>query len=82
MGGRGPAQERRLEAAHDAERHHLAFDFAFEFTFRFNCRRSANRGKLFYRLVQQAVAVNPAPYKSIVKCSVPAEVPGRLDHNL
>ena len=36
-----------------------------EFTFRFNRRRSASRGKLFYRLVQQAVAVSPAPYKQL-----------------
>ena len=33
-----------------------------EFTFRFNRRRSHSRGKLFYRLLQQAVAVAPAPY--------------------
>lgn len=44
-----------------------------EFTFRFNRRRSANRGKLFYRLVQQAVAIKPAPYKSLVRCSVPVD---------
>lgn len=37
-----------------------------EFTFRFNRRRSRSRGKLFYRLVQQAVAVDPVPYKSII----------------
>ncbi len=37
-----------------------------EFTFRFNRRKSRSRGKLFYRLVQQAVAVEPAPYKSLV----------------
>ena len=30
-----------------------------EFTFRFNRRTSQSRGKLFYRLVQQAVAVDP-----------------------
>jgi len=30
-----------------------------EFTFRFNRRSSRSRGKLFYRLVQQAVAVEP-----------------------
>src|SRR5215472_8168265 len=53
-----------------------------EFTFRFNRRRSANRGKLFYRLVQQAVARDPVPYKSIVRCSVPIEIPARIaDHN-
>ena len=30
-----------------------------EFTFRFNRRTSRSRGKLFYRLVQQAAAVDP-----------------------
>ena len=39
-----------------------------EFTFRFNRRRSKSRGKLFYRLVQQAVEVEPVPYKAMVKC--------------
>lgn len=33
-----------------------------EFAFRFNRRRSASRGKLFYRLVQQALEVGPVPY--------------------
>jgi transposase-like protein len=37
-----------------------------EFTFRFNRRRSGHRGKLFYRLVQQAVAVEPLPYKDLI----------------
>jgi transposase-like protein len=37
-----------------------------EFTFRFNRRKSASRGKLFYRLLQQAVQIEPVPYKSIV----------------
>ena len=37
-----------------------------EFTFRFNRRTSRHRGKLFYRLVQQAVAVEPAPYKRLI----------------
>jgi len=32
-----------------------------EFTFRFNRRTSKSRGKLFYRLAQQAVAVAPVP---------------------
>jgi len=39
-----------------------------EFTFRFNRRKSRSRGKLFYRLLEQAVAVEPAPYKSLIKC--------------
>lgn len=37
-----------------------------EFTFRFNRRKSRSRGKLFYRLLQQAVQVDPAPYRQIV----------------
>ena len=36
-----------------------------EFTFRFNRRTSRSRGKLFYRLVQQAVAIDPVPGKEI-----------------
>jgi transposase-like protein len=34
-----------------------------EFTFRFNRRTSRSRGKLFYRLLQQAVQVPPSPYR-------------------
>jgi len=37
-----------------------------EFTFRFNRRRSQARGLLFHRLAQQAVAVGPAPYHTII----------------
>ena len=37
-----------------------------EFTFRFNRRRSKSRGKLFFRLVQQAVAVDPVPFDRIL----------------
>ena len=46
-------------------RDHLAY-YLDEFTFRFNRRRSRSRGKLFYRLLQQAVAVAPQPFKGIV----------------
>ena len=38
-----------------------------EFTFRFNRRKSASRGKLFYRLAQQAVQFGPTPFSDIVK---------------
>lgn len=38
-----------------------------EFTFRFNRRTSASRGKLFYRLMQQAVQTEPVPYKDLIK---------------
>lgn len=37
-----------------------------EFTFRFNRRKSRSRGKLFYRLVQQAAQVEPVPYRDLV----------------
>jgi len=37
-----------------------------EFTFRFNRRGSRHRGKLFYRLMQQAVALEPVPFGNIV----------------
>lgn len=36
-----------------------------EFTFRFNRRTSRSRGKLFYRLVQQAISVEPVLVKDI-----------------
>ena len=48
-------------------REHLDY-YLDEFIFRFNRRNSKSRGKLFYRLVQQAVAVEPVPYKAMVKC--------------
>jgi hypothetical protein len=58
-----------LETHQGAVSHeHLEY-YLDEFTFRFNRRRSRNRGKLFYRLAQQAVAIDPVPYKSMVKCA-------------
>jgi len=38
-----------------------------EFTFRFNRRTSTLRGKLFFRLVQQSVAVEPVTYETMIK---------------
>lgn len=40
-------------------------DYLNEFTFRFNRRLSASRGKLFYRLVQQAVQVPPHTFDTL-----------------
>ena len=40
-----------------------------EFTFRFNRRTSRNRGKLFYRLLQNAVAVEPAALETLTRGS-------------
>lgn len=47
---------------------HLGY-YLDEYTFRFNRRKSRHRGKLFYRLVQQAVAIEPTSYQQIVKRS-------------
>jgi transposase-like protein/Zn ribbon nucleic-acid-binding protein len=38
-----------------------------EFAFRFNRKLSTYRGKLFYRLMQQAVDTSPQPFKEIIK---------------
>jgi hypothetical protein len=46
---------------------------------RFNRRKSGSRGKLFDRLVQQAVALELTPYKAIVG-GVETRLPG--DHNM
>lgn len=43
---------------------HLDY-YLHEFTFRLNRRTSRSRGKLFYRLVQQAVAVDPVPQSQL-----------------
>lgn len=47
------------------QRQHLDY-YLDEFAFRFNRRRSKARGMLFYRLVQQAVTIEPAPYRAII----------------
>jgi transposase-like protein len=38
-----------------------------EYTFRFNRRTSKSRGLLFYRLLENAVKIEPKPYKSLIK---------------
>lgn len=48
-----------------ASHRHLDY-YLDEYTFRFNRRTSRSRGKLFYRLVQQAAVVDPVPGKEIV----------------
>ena len=42
-------------------------DYLDEFTFRFNRRTSKSRGKLFYRLAQQATQTDPVPFADLVK---------------
>ena len=45
---------------------HLEY-YLDEFVFRFNRRTSTHRGKLFFRLLENAVLVEPLPYRSMVK---------------
>jgi hypothetical protein len=47
------------------EREHLQY-YLDEFTFRFNQRRSAARGMLFYRLLQQSVNTDPHPLADLI----------------
>ena len=42
-------------------------DYLNEFVFRFNRRKSASRGKLFYRLAQQSVQIEPMTYDMLTK---------------
>lgn len=45
---------------------HLGY-YLDEFTFRFNRRTSRSPGKLFYRLLQQAMQIGPTTYAEIIK---------------
>jgi transposase-like protein len=60
--------KRWLLGTHQGAVSHQHLDYYLdEFTFRFNRRTSASRGKLFYRLIQQATQVGPAPVATILK---------------
>lgn len=60
--------KRWLLGTHQGAVSHEHLDYYLdEFTFRFNRRTSRHRGKLFYRLLQQAVAVDPVPYRAMVR---------------
>jgi transposase-like protein len=48
-------------------------DYLDEFTFRFNRRRSKSRGKLFFRLAQQAVAIEPVTLDQIIHSDAKSE---------
>lgn len=59
--------KRWLLGTHQGAVSHEHLDYYLdEFTFRFNRRKSASRGKLFYRLLQQAIQIDPVPYQAIV----------------
>lgn len=58
--------KRWLMSTHQGAVRHSHLDYYLdEFTFRFNRRTSASRGKLFYRLIEQAVAIEPHPYRML-----------------
>jgi hypothetical protein len=59
--------KRWLVGTHQGAVSHKHLDYYLdEFTFRFNRRTSMNRGKLFYRLAQQAVTIEPVPLEKIL----------------
>jgi len=59
--------KRWLMGTHQGAVSHKHLDYYLdEFTFRFNRRKSKSRGKLFFRLAQQAVAVDPVTRRQIV----------------
>lgn len=49
----------------NVSRQHLSY-YLDEYTFRFNRRQSAQRGMLFYRLLQQVVVIDPVPYAELI----------------
>lgn len=60
--------KRWLLGTHQGAVSHEHLDYYLdEFTFRFNRRKSRSRGKLFYRLIQQAAMVETTPYKAMVR---------------
>ena len=59
--------KRWMMGTHQGAISHKHLDYYLdEFTFRFNRRRSKSRGKLFFRLAQQAVAVDPVTLQQII----------------
>lgn len=59
--------KRWLLGTHHGAVSHKHLDYYLdEFTFRFNRRTSRQRGKLFFRLVQQAVVGEPRTYRSLI----------------
>lgn len=60
--------KRWLLGTHQGAVSHDHLDYYLdEFTFRFNRRTCRHRGKLFFRLVQQAVQTEPVPYDRLIR---------------
>lgn len=59
--------KRWLSGTHQGAFNHKNLPYYLdEFTFRFNRRTSSVRGKLFYRLIQQALEVDPVPVRLLL----------------
>lgn len=72
--------KRWLLGTHQGAVSHEHLDYYLdEYTFRFNRRTSQSRGKLFYRLIQHAVVIEPVPYSKLVKH---ARGPKPKEHNI
>ena len=62
--------KRWLLGTHQGAVRHKHLDYYLdEYTFRFNRRKSNHRGKLFYRLIQNAVHVSPITRQQIIEQS-------------
>ena len=60
--------KRWLLGTHQGAVSHKQLDYYLdEFTFRFNRRTSTHRGLLFYRLLQNAVIIEPTTYTKLIK---------------
>jgi transposase-like protein len=67
--------QRWLLGTHQGAVAHSHLDYYLdEFTFRFNRRTSRSRGLLFYRLLQQALAIGPIPCENLVGGTQPQGV--------
>lgn len=67
--------QRWLLGTHQGAVAHSHLDYYLdEYTFRFNRRRSRSRGLLFYRLVQQALAIGPVRSRELVGGSGPRHI--------
>jgi transposase-like protein len=73
--------KRWLMGTHQGAVSHKHLDYYLdEFTFRFNRRKSKSRGKLFFRLAQQAVSIDPVPLDAIYHPSSETKAKVRPQH--
>jgi hypothetical protein len=67
--------QRWLLGTHQGAVAHSHLDYYLdEFTFRFNRRRSNSRGLLFYRLIEQALAIGPVCGRELVGGTTPQQL--------